>query len=203
MPDTVSKTDNFLKAIEKYAEEQRSRMRTEAEDFKKREMNTAEEEGLKEAYDLIQKEMADIHNKISAEQSAAESEGKKQIFRRRKEIEEDVFAAAEKKLLEFTDTKDYLSFLVKGVISIGSVLTEDDTVICLREKDLPYQQELKNALSRDCSFETTDAIRIGGVTGRSRRLGRIVDETLDTRLEEQREWFYAHSGLTVTEGTTE
>ena len=31
MPGTVSKTDNFLKAIEKYAEEQRSKIQSEAD----------------------------------------------------------------------------------------------------------------------------------------------------------------------------
>ena len=40
MPDTTSKTDNFLKAIEKYAEEQRTKMKSEAEVFKAKEINT-------------------------------------------------------------------------------------------------------------------------------------------------------------------
>ena len=39
MPGTVSKTDNFLKAIEKYAEEQRSKIQSEAEDFRERELS--------------------------------------------------------------------------------------------------------------------------------------------------------------------
>ena len=60
MPGTVSKTDNFLKAIEKYAEEQRSKIQSEAEDFRERELNKAEEEGLREAYVLIQKKMTEI-----------------------------------------------------------------------------------------------------------------------------------------------
>ena len=46
MPDTVSKTDNFLKAIEKYAEEQRGKLRTEAEEFQERELNNAERQRI-------------------------------------------------------------------------------------------------------------------------------------------------------------
>ena len=42
MPDIVSKTDNFLKAIEKYAAEQRSKIESEAEEFKSKELNKAE-----------------------------------------------------------------------------------------------------------------------------------------------------------------
>ena len=73
MPDTVSKTDNFLKAIEKYAEEQRSKIQSEAEDFKEKELNKAEEEGLREAYVLIQKKMTDIKTQIASELSKAET----------------------------------------------------------------------------------------------------------------------------------
>ena len=67
MPDTVSKTDNFLKAIEKYAEAQRTKIQSEAEDFKEKELNKAEEEGLREAYVLIQKKMSDIKMRVAAE----------------------------------------------------------------------------------------------------------------------------------------
>ena len=77
MPDTVSKTDNFLKAIEKYAEEQRGRMQSEAEEFKERELNTAEEEGMRDAYLMIQKTMADINNSIASETSRTIAAGKK------------------------------------------------------------------------------------------------------------------------------
>ena len=37
-----------------------------------------------------------------------------------------------------------------------------------------------------------------GLTGLSRQLGLLVDETLDTKLENQKEWFCENSGLTVT-----
>ena len=96
MPDTVSKTDNFLKAIEKYAEEQRTKIRSEAEDFKEKELNKAEEEGLREAYVLIQKKMSDIKTEISAGLSRAETASRRRIFVRRQEIEADVFEKAKK-----------------------------------------------------------------------------------------------------------
>ena len=44
MIDANSKTNSFLQAIEKYAEEQRSKLRSEAEEFKERELNAAEEQ---------------------------------------------------------------------------------------------------------------------------------------------------------------
>ncbi len=199
MPDTISKTDNFLKAIEKYAEEQRSKMQSEAEDFKSRELNMAEEEGLKEAYVMIQKKMADINNRISAERSKAESASKKRIFLRRREIEEEVFLKAEKKLVEFTKTAPYLDLLLKSAAAISKVLRHDDVVIYVRQADLKYQKQIIQSFGRKCEIAASDEIRIGGMTGLSRSMGLIADETLDTRLEEQHEWFCEHSGLRITE----
>ena len=111
MPDTVSKTDNFLKAIEKYAEQQRTQIESEAEDFKQKELDKAEEEGLREAYGLIQKKMTDIKINIAGDLSRAENASRKKTFTRRKEIEDSVFEEAERKLRKYTETEKYLERL--------------------------------------------------------------------------------------------
>lgn len=199
MSDTTSKTDNFLKAIEKYAEEQRTKMRSEAEVFKAKEMNRAEEEGLKEAYVMIQKKMSEINDQISSELSRAETESKKRIFIKRREIEDEVFAKAEKKIIEYTATDKYISRLEKSAGKIGKVLDADDVILYVREKDMAHKNKLIKAFGRNCEVAVSDEIKLGGITGLSRSLGRIADETLDSGLAEQHEWFYENSGLKVTE----
>lgn len=198
MPDTVSKTDNFLKAIEKYAEEQRSKIQSEAEDFKERELNKAEEEGLREAYVLIQKKMTDIRTEISAELSRAESASRKKTFVRRQEIENEVFEKAAKKLSEYTKTSKYVQDLEKSAESVSRALDSDDVVLRLREADMKYKDKISKAFGRKCGIESTDEISIGGIIGVSKKLGLLADETLDSKLEMQREWFFENSGLRVT-----
>ena len=199
MPDTTSKTDNFLKAIEKYAEEQRTKMKSEAEVFKAKELNRAEEEGLKEAYVLIQRKMSEINNKISSEISKAETASKKNIFLRRKEIENDVFAKAEKKLIEYTATDKYAASLVKSAAEISKLLTANDVTLYVKKNDLKYKDKLVKAFGRSCEVAVSEDIKIGGITGLSRSMGLIADETLDTRLSGQHEWFCENSGLKVTD----
>ena len=199
MPDTVSKTDNFLKAIEKYAEEQRTKIRSEAEDFKEKELNKAEEEGLREAYVLIQKKMSDIKTEISAGLSRAETASRRRIFVRRQEIEADVFEKAKNKLVEYTKTADYGKSLEKSAALISEKLTGDDTVLLVREQDMKYKDKLFTAFGRSCEVKTSEDILIGGVIGVSKKLGLLADETLDSKLEEQHEWFCENSGLMVTD----
>lgn len=204
MADTVSKTDNFLRAIEKYAEEQRTKIQSEAEDFREKELNKAEEEGLREAYVLIRKKMSDINIQISSELSKAESASRKKTFICRKEISDKVFEDAEKKLIEFTKTPKYLETLKKSAFAIGERLKSDDVVLMVSERDLKFKDEIAESFKNAGGYEVYEiisdsSISIGGITGLSRKLGLLADETLDTKLDEQHEWFYENSGLKVTE----
>jgi V/A-type H+-transporting ATPase subunit E len=199
MPDTVSKTDNFLKAIEKYAEEQRGKLQSEVEAFREREMNAAEEEGLREAYTMIQKTMADINSRIARETSKADAASKKNIFLKRQQIEDEVFARAKEKLLAFCETEKYAALMKRSAVNISHVLKADDVVLYVRQDDMKYKAKLKLYFGVNCEIQPTDEIEIGGMIGVSRSMGLIADETLDAKLLQQREWFYENSGLTVTE----
>ena len=199
MPDTVSKTDNFLKAIEKYAEEQRGKLQSEVEAFREREMNAAEEEGLREAYTMIQKTMADINSRIARETSKADAASKKNIFFKRQQIEDEVFARAKEKLLAFCETEKYDALMKRSAVNISHVLKADDVVLYVRQDDMKYKAKLKLYFGVNCEIQPTDEIESGGMIGVSRSMGLIADETLDAKLLQQREWFYENSGLTVTE----
>lgn len=198
MPDIVSKTDNFLKAIEKYAAEQRNKIETEAEEFKAKELNKAEEDGLKEAYVLLQKKMLSINTGIARELSKAENASRKSVFQKRREIEDKVFERAKEKLLAYAKTGKYTSKLLESAEAVSQKLTADDVILYICERDLKLKDKILSAFGRKCDIQVSDEIQIGGLTGLSRQLGLLVDETLDTKLENQKEWFCENSGLTVT-----
>lgn len=61
------KLAKFHQAINHYALEQRQKIEEEVADFKKKELQEAEDEVLVESYHLIQKEMADMRGRISRE----------------------------------------------------------------------------------------------------------------------------------------
>lgn len=199
MPDIVSKTDNFLKAIEKYAAEQRSRLESEAEEFKEKELNKAEEDGLKEAYVLLQRKMLSINTGIARELSKAQNASRKSIFEKRREIEDEVFERARKRLLEYAETDKYTEKLLESVKKISLKLTADDVVLYVSQKDMKLKNKIISAFGKKCDVQPSNEIMIGGITGISREMGLLADETLDTRLSQQREWFCENSGLKVTD----
>ena len=198
MPDIVSKTDNFLKAIEKYAAEQRSKIESEAEEFKTKELNKAEEDGLKEAYVLLQKKMLSINTSIARELSKAENASRKSTFAKRQEIEDKVFERAKEKLLEYAGTDKYIQKLLESTKTVSEKLTADDVTLYVCERDLKLKNKIISAFGRKCDVQASNEIQIGGIMGISRKVGLLADETLDTKLQNQREWFCENSGLTIT-----
>ena len=198
MPDIVSKTDNFLKAIEKYAAEQRSKIESEAEEFKSKELNKAEEDGLKEAYVLLQKKMLSINTSIARELSKAENASRKSTFEKRQEIEDKVFERAKEKLLEYAGTDKYITKLLESAKTVSEKLTADDVTLYVCERDLKLKNKIISAFGRKCDVQASNEIQIGGIMGISRKVGLLADETLDTKLQNQREWFCENSGLTIT-----
>ena len=198
MPDIVSKTDNFLKAIEKYAAEQRSKIESEAEEFKSKELNKSEEDGLKEAYVLLQKKMLSINTGIARELSKAENASRKSTFAKRQEIEDKVFERAKEKLLEYAGTDKYIQKLLESTKTVSEKLTADDVTLYVCERDLKLKNKIISAFGRKCDVQASNEIQIGGIMGISRTVGLLADETLDTKLQNQREWFCENSGLTIT-----
>ena len=189
MMQNTGKTSNFLKAINKYAAEQRKEIKTQAEEFRKYELQKAEAEVLRDAYFLIQKEMAQMKKGISSEVSKMEMEKRKELFAKRQSIMNEVFKKAEDKLFEFTGTQAYKELLKKYVSSISKVLKKQGTILYICKRDENMVDEIKQAYGKLCEVQVSDDIKIGGVMAVNENMSMIVDETIDAKLNDQKEWF--------------
>lgn len=193
-----SKTSNFLKAIDKYAKEQQREIKAKANEFKIKELQRAEAEVLRDSYHLIQREMASMRKKIDGEVSKVEIEKKRALLSKRYEITENIFNEAKMKLIEFSKSKEYLNVLLKSVRKISEVFNDtDDTIFYVKKEDLAYEDDIKKEFPLTCKVKKNKKIQIGGVLANSTKLGINIDETLDSKLENQREWFAENSNLSI------
>ena len=71
------------------------------------------------------------------------------------------------------------------------------TVLLLGEKDKKYEDLVRKAFGEECPVQTDATIRLGGIRAVNSGSGVLADDSLDTRLESQREWFEEHSGMAV------
>lgn len=196
------KLDKFNVAIQHYALEQQKRIQEEVEAFQKKELEQAEDEVLQEAYGMIQKEMAEMRNRISREMAQRENEERKKLLKKRQSISEDVFRRVADRLLQFTKTEEYPLLLEKYAREAGQMLISHKAENCsceilVREEDLPFANRLQSALGLTATVRAEDSIQLGGLRVLCPEKKLEADSTLDTLLEEQKGWFEEMSGLSV------
>ena len=59
------------------------------------------------------------------------------------------------------------------------------------------EEELKESFGKLCKVLVSKEIKIGGLIAVNRNMNIIIDETLDSKLTDQREWFAENSKLNV------
>lgn len=190
------KTSRFLDAINRYAVEQSDAIRHEVEEFKKQEIEKATKEAINDAYALIQKNIAIEKAKIVSEYAKLEQDSKRELFIERQKIVEKVFKKAIQKLTEFTKSDEYKDYIIKSAKEIASAFDKNECVIYIKESDMDFAKDIKEIIP-DCTIECDKKIAIGGIKGYCEKLSIIADNTLDSKLLNQREWFTENSELKV------
>lgn len=208
MNDNIGqKLELFKKEIMAKVSAEENKAEQELEQFKAHELQKYTDVALEDAYGLIQSEVArqqaDL-NKAAAEKA---EQFRKRLLERRDGYTEDVFTEAEEKLKQFSaadpetgkPAKAYLDFLLGCLKKMSEAVTgENETILFVRPEDLPFAEELKTAFGKPCKVEEDKKIVLGGVVARNDREGYYEDQSLSSRLQEQREWFCANSGMIVT-----
>lgn len=197
MASNEEKVSKFVQAITAYAEEQRDNIRQETEAYKAERLKKAEQEVLTDAYQLIQKETAEMRSENVREISRRDLAARKEVLEQRRKIMADVFNRVEQKLNAYIATPAYTEKLRGMFKEMAAVLPADGTVYYFSKQNEAIIKELSDLCPAGSRMETTEEIRIGGIRGVNSRKGRLMDNTLDAKLEAQYDWFTKTSGLTI------
>lgn len=199
MQSQEQKLETMLKAINEYAERQRLRILYEIDEQSTTELERAEKEALSDAYRMIRQETADVRGSIARDLSSRELAERRKLLELRSDIEKRVFDEAREKLRVFVSSDKYKEYLVRSAKGAASAFSAapDGVVFVLRHDDMKYSEAIQTAYGGQCAFEGSSDISLGGFIARSETLGAAVDATLDTRLEDQHEWFGENAGLSI------
>ena len=195
MPE--NKTDNFLKAIKKYAKAQKKSMRYEVNQLKTERLKEADEKGKKDKDALIREKLTEKHNSMTAQLAKKTQDGQKKLYIERSAMTDEVFELAAEKLIAFTQSDKYEPELFDGAKAVAELFGENDCVVYVKESDMSYGDKIKSFFGGNAEVAADETIKIGGVKGFCKSMGIIADETLDSKLEEQRGWFVENAELSV------
>ena len=195
--ERTRKTDNFLQAIQRYTEEQRSITNTEVELLKEEKLRKAEESGKRDSERYIQQQLEAKKYVETSKLARLVQESQKKLFRERAKMTDEVFEMAAQKLIKYTETEEYKAKLIESAKKIAKLFSDNRSVIYINEKDMKYSTDLLSVFSGMAELVTDNSIRIGGLKGYCKSMRIIADETIDTKHRAQREWFIENSGLSV------
>lgn len=193
----TAKTDNFLKAIKKYADQQRNAMRTEVEQLKEEKIKEAEIKAKYDSEKLIKDKLEAKRNEETSKIAKLTQEGQKKLFLKRAEMTDSVFRKAEEKLIGYTKTAEYSEKLLESAKNIAALFGNESCTLYVNDKDMNFADKLKSLFDCETDVCTDKTIKIGGLKGYCKSLSIVADETLDSKLGAQREWFIENSGLSV------
>ena len=103
----TTKESKFLDAINQYAEKQKTIISNEVEAYKAQKIEQATESGLKDAYELIQRDIAEHKTAIITEYAQKEYALRRELYDERKHIADMVFDEVREKLAEYTGSPAY------------------------------------------------------------------------------------------------
>ena len=190
------KSSNFLNAIDKYAKKRRKKINDEIEAIEERELKKAEAEIVEDVNTMIQRELTAMKNKILIEVSHKEIEERKRVSLRRRDMIKEMFSECRQKLLDYTKSGKYLDSLKEYAVQIAKTLNNlDDVKLFVKKEDLKHEEEIKKAFAGECEVIAADDIEIGGIRGFSEARGLIADETLDAKLNDQKDWAAENFGV--------
>lgn len=187
----------FLDSINEAAKKSTEKIMNEADEFKSAELEKAKKAAQAAAWDYIKTESEKLKAQVNRKVSESNHSLRRQLAEKRIEISESVFRSVTERLSAFTDTDDYKAFLLRSVEKMADYFKENEFILFVREKDLIYKDILIASKKTLIRVEADDEILLGGCKGRCGSGRAELDDTLDTRLEDEKQWFYENSNLAV------
>ena len=163
---------------------------------REKELKSFEDLLVNKAGECIQAETRAI--RLEAVRSVASERMKlhRELLARRQEFTSLVFMEARAKLADYVSTSDYREKMLARIDSLAKVYDHTVSTVYLFGGDAELAPEVKKRLP-GCMVEIAGDIVIGGFRLLNRGASVLIDETLDRKLEDQRDWFLQNCGMQV------
>lgn len=183
--------------IMEHANEEKEKYLQEAQAFKRQELEKAENEVLNDSYERIQDAVAEIRVRTAHLIAKKDYDAKRELFIKRQQLGDRVFDTVKERLRSYTKTPDYEKKLMETAAKLGKEYALAGSELRFCAGDGALMEKAGAAFGQPCATAADPNIEIGGVVLVNLEKGIYVDETLDSALEEQKDWFYQHSGLSI------
>lgn len=190
------KVERFAEEINKTAMNQCRKIEKQTAKFKNSELEKLKEDAENQLSSRKQYEEETIKTQMNREISALAAAGKSDVINRRNEIMAEVFKKSEKKLIEFTKSDAYQKLLLDSINKLVNAIGEE-VIIYVRSDDKSLAESICEKIENVSEVKVSKKVKIGLAFASDKNETVFADDTLEKRLELQKEEFMSWSGLSI------
>ncbi|MBR6407753.1 MAG: V-type ATP synthase subunit E [Clostridia bacterium] len=194
MPNQNERAEKFIKAINEDAYLQQKTIKEETDRLRRSELKKARLRARDEIDELTARERDSRRAEISRKYADKSSESKREMLMHRDGILDSVFEDVRKKLAEFSGSEKYGAWLVGNIVRAAKIVDADDMELYLKKGDEKYADEAAKAAKASFEIKTDEDNMLGGFKIVSRSCGICANDTLESRLQDNRDWFLRQFG---------
>lgn len=199
MPDLNAKLDRFTSAILAEATAETERTLADLAEKRTAAHTAAEEQLLGEVYRYIHSEVARVKTEAGRQVSRHMLDNKRTLYLRRDQMAKEVFAAVRERLASYTAGDTYPQRLEEIYRNAVAALNGAEEVrLFLRPADTSLAQRLTAAIPQVKAQTFEGDFMLGGLIVDAPTLGKRVDATFDSAMEELTGHFAELFGLSLS-----
>lgn len=187
----------FRKEIEQLAEKDKDAILVEVDGIISEAIAEYESDAKRQGEYLLKHRMDDANSEHAAEIAAITSAKNKKLNDKRNELAEDVFSTVKEKLIKYTKESKYIDGLLASLKEAITNYDIKEGVLSISKNDSKLLDEIKKTAGKDIEVVIGENVKIGGYILEDKKAGVVIDESYDSLLEDQKEWFYLNSGLVI------
>jgi vacuolar-type H+-ATPase subunit E/Vma4 len=190
------KTERFLDAINKAAMDKCKDINNKINQMMEKELQEAQERIDKKNHKKIDREVAKVCAQSKMDVANYHSDHKNAIYKKRLGYEKEIFSEARSAIVNFVNSDNYADFIINHTKEIAQ-LSSGQCEVYMRPVDCEkYGAQVQEILG-NCTLHQDKSIELGGIKVKSFEKGLLYDNTLDSRFEQQKEWFYNNCPLNI------
>ncbi len=201
MNNVDDKLEKFTRTVMMEVTQKRAEILKKAEQDKSKAYEQKELDFLETAYECIQMEIRNARKEKHEEISRAVMERKRILFQKRSEIIEEVFSDLENEIVAFIKSQDYEAFLLDRVKKGCTTVGIGEILVYLNAPDMKLAKHIKEKIAKelDITIHVEEEVQdiMGGCKVLNKTKNIIVDYSILSNIEQQREEFLKISGLVI------
>ncbi|MBR0541640.1 MAG: hypothetical protein IJK26_05465 [Clostridia bacterium] len=197
MDNSQNSIKAFTDAIKRMAKEECDAINNETRQIKSQRLDALIQQTRDKYNNYVDYELLRLQADTNRQISILHENEKKELAALRSKLTDKIFDAVLTELSDFTNTTEYKKLMIRSFAEIIEALPDEELEFFVRQEDMILCDEICKALDRTLEIKPADDIKLGGVKAVGIKTESLADDTLDTKLEEQKKLFVEHSGFKI------